>query len=62
MKNLHPSVDDQALREIFSGCGRIRSATVALDGEGISRGFGFVGFSSPHEAARAVSTLNGKNN
>ncbi|CAA6660916.1 unnamed protein product [Spirodela intermedia] len=59
VKNLHVSVDDQALREIFSGCGRIRSATVALDGKGVSRGFGFVGFSGPHEAAKAISTLNG---
>ncbi|XP_078439120.1 polyadenylate-binding protein 7-like isoform X2 [Wolffia australiana] len=59
VKNLHPSVDEKALREIFAGCGRIRTATVVCDGTGASRGFGFVGFHCPDEAWTAVSAING---
>ena len=59
MKNLVPSADERALREIFGGCGRVRSAKVIADLNGCSKGFGFVGFSTPDEAANAISTING---
>lgn len=60
MKNLDISVDDRKLLEHFVGCGKIMSARVLRDPNGQSRGFGFVRFSSPDEANKAITTLNGE--
>ncbi|XP_039121639.1 polyadenylate-binding protein 8-like isoform X3 [Dioscorea cayenensis subsp. rotundata] len=59
VKNLDISVDDRKLLEHFVGCGKIMSARVLRDPNGQSRGFGFVRFSSPDEANKAITTLNG---
>nr|XP_010912956.1 polyadenylate-binding protein 7 [Elaeis guineensis] len=59
VKNLDDSVADEALREYFAGCGKIISTKVMHDKNGLSRGFGFVCFSSPKEASNAVAKLNG---
>lgn len=58
VKNLDDSVDDEKLKEEFQSFGTITSAKVMLDDTGKSRGFGFVAFSSPDEASRAISEMN----
>lgn len=61
IKNLDDSVTDDILRDEFSSMGTITSARVMKDmKDGRSRGFGFVCFSSPEEATRAVNEMNGK--
>jgi len=60
VKNLDDSINDDRLREAFAAFGTITSAKVMNDERGTSRGFGFVCFSSPEEATRAVSEMNGK--
>lgn len=62
VKNLDDSVTDDMLRDEFSVMGTITSARVMKDmgKDGRSRGFGFVCFSSPEEATRAVNEMNGK--
>lgn len=59
VKNLADSVDDARLNQEFSPHGMITSAKVMLDKKtGKSRGFGFVCYSSPEEATKAVSEMN----
>ena len=59
VKNIADEVDDEALRERFSDYGTITSAKVMTDPEtGKSKGFGFVCFSNPDEATKAVSEMN----
>ena len=61
IKNLDDTVDDEKLRQEFSNYGVISSAKVMRDDKtGASRGFGFVCFSSPDEATKAVTEMNGK--
>ena len=60
MKNINDSVTDEQLRDHFSACGTIISAKVMQDEKGISKGFGFVCFSTPEEANRAVNTFHGE--
>eukprot|EP00744_Colponema_vietnamica_P000367 GILI01000643.1.p2 GENE.GILI01000643.1~~GILI01000643.1.p2 ORF type:complete len:590 (-),score=224.90 GILI01000643.1:271-2040(-) len=58
VKNLEDTVDDDKLREAFSKFGTITSTKVMRDEKGVSKGFGFVCFSSPDEATRAVTEMN----
>jgi len=60
IKNLDDAVDDSKLHELFSPYGNIISAKVMKDENGTSKGFGFVCFSSPEEAHRAVNDLNSR--
>lgn len=60
MKNIDDDVSDEELRNLFRACGSITSAVVMRDSKGISKGFGFVCFSTPEEANKAVSTFHGK--
>ncbi|XP_027112531.2 polyadenylate-binding protein 2-like isoform X1 [Coffea eugenioides] len=60
IKNLDDSINDDKLRELFSPFGTITSCKVMRDPNGISRGSGFVAFSTPEEASRALSEMNGK--
>jgi len=59
VKNLDDTIDDERLRQEFAPFGTITSAKV-MNEEGRSRGFGFVCFSSPEEATKAVTEMNGR--
>eukprot|EP00252_Welwitschia_mirabilis_P008073 TRINITY_DN19780_c0_g1_i3.p1 TRINITY_DN19780_c0_g1~~TRINITY_DN19780_c0_g1_i3.p1 ORF type:complete len:534 (-),score=139.16 TRINITY_DN19780_c0_g1_i3:1283-2812(-) len=68
VKNLQDSVDEDALRELFGRYGTITSAVIMHDdkakgsdnvGKAVSKGFGFVCFSTAEEANDALANLNG---
>ncbi|KAM7320217.1 hypothetical protein ACRRTK_020660 [Alexandromys fortis] len=59
VKNLDDGIDDERLQKEFSPFGTITSTKVMMEG-GRSKGFGFVCFSSPEEASKAVSEMNGR--
>ena len=54
VKNLDDGIDDDKLKELFLDFGTITSCKVMRDPSGISRGSGFVAFTTPEEASRAV--------
>jgi len=60
VKNLDDTSDDDKLRKEFAQFGTISSAKVMKDEKGHSKGFGFVCFSTPDEATRAVTAMNGQ--
>ncbi|KAK8985238.1 hypothetical protein V6N11_068505 [Hibiscus sabdariffa] len=53
-------VTDEILKELFSPYGSITSYKVVRDPSGISKGSGFVAFSTPEEASLALAEMNGK--
>ncbi|XP_028724273.1 polyadenylate-binding protein 1-like isoform X2 [Peromyscus leucopus] len=59
VKNLDDSINDERLKEVFSAYGVITSAKVMTESSH-SKGFGFVCFSSPEEATKAVTEMNGR--
>ena len=59
VKNLDDTIDDEKLRQEFADFGTITSARVMIE-DGRSKGFGFVCFSSPEEATKAVTEMNGR--
>jgi len=60
VKNLADTITTERLLQEFAKYGEIKSATVMLDQNQKSRGFGFVCFSTPEEATKAVTETNGK--
>lgn len=61
VKNLDEDVTDDMIRDEFATMGTITSARVMKDLKtGRSKGFGFVCYSTPEEATRAVNEMNGK--
>jgi len=58
IKNLDDTIDDERLKKEFAKFGTITSAKIMSE-EGRSRGFGFVCFSAPDEATKAVTEMNG---
>lgn len=60
VKNVDDDISDNELRELFSQCGTITSAKVMQDEKGVSKGFGFVCFSTAEEAYKAVNTFHGE--
>ena len=59
VKNFDASIDDRKLEEHFSSFGKVTSAKVMRYDNGVSKGFGFVSFSIPDEAKKALDALNG---
>ncbi|KAL1506155.1 hypothetical protein ABEB36_005569 [Hypothenemus hampei] len=59
IKNLDDFFNDERLSAEFECFGNITSAKVMVE-NGRSRGFGFVCFSSPNEARKAIQEMNGK--
>ncbi|XP_051162843.1 polyadenylate-binding protein 4-like [Leptopilina boulardi] len=59
VKNLDDTIDDERLRKEFTPFGTITSAKVMME-EIRSKGFGFVCFSLPEEATKAVTEMNGR--
>jgi polyadenylate-binding protein len=61
VKNLSDEIDDDRLKNEFSKFGQITCARVMTDNQqpAKTRGFGFVCFSSPEEATKAVTEMNG---
>lgn len=53
------SIDDDRLRREFTQFGTITSAKVMVE-DGRSKGFGFVCYTSPEEATKAVTEMNGR--
>ncbi|KAG0172832.1 Protein phosphatase PP2A regulatory subunit B [Apophysomyces sp. BC1034] len=61
IKNLSDDIDDERLRDEFLRYGMITSAKIMKDEKtGLSKGFGFVCFSSADEATKAVAEMNGR--
>lgn len=60
LKNLDDGISDDQLRELFSTFGKITSCKVMRDQNGVSKGSGFVAFSTREEASQAITEMNGK--
>lgn len=58
VKNLDDTITSEALEEEFKPFGTITSAKVMIDDTGKSKGFGFVCFSTPEEATKAITEMN----
>ena len=57
MRNFSKEFTEADLLTKFARFGTVVSATVKLTGDGVSRGFGFVTFSTAAEASRAINEL-----
>lgn len=60
VKNIDDEFGDDWLKQEFGSFGNITSARVMRDEKGNSKGFGFVCFSTPEEATKAVTEMHGK--
>ncbi|KAK7391199.1 hypothetical protein VNO78_19611 [Psophocarpus tetragonolobus] len=60
LKNLDDNFSDEKLNDLFSEYGTITSCKVLVDSHGRSKGSGFVAFSTPEEASKALNEMNGK--
>jgi polyadenylate-binding protein len=59
IKNLEDDVTEERLRKEFGAFGKIKSVKI-MEEKGVSRGFGFVCFTTPEEAQRAMAEMNGR--
>lgn len=57
VKNLDENTDDESLRELFESYGSITSCVATKDEREKCKGFGFVCFSQPDEATKAVTEM-----
>jgi len=60
VKHIEDEVDEETLRREFSQFGEVKSCKIPQDEKGFSKGFGFICFSSPDEAQRAIKEMNSK--
>lgn len=60
VKNIDDDWDDERLRAEFEPYGTITSIKVMRDEKSTSKGFGFVCYSTPDEATKAIAELNNK--
>lgn len=59
VKNLENSITEEMFASAFAPFGTITSSKIMVDEKNKSRGFGFISYSLPAEAAKAVSSMNG---
>lgn len=60
VKNIDDTISDEQFRDLFTPFGTITSARIMRDdGTGSGKGFAFVCYSNPEEAARALAEMNG---
>jgi len=57
IKNLDESVTEEELKKTFEHCGKITSVKIMSNEKGVSKGFGFVCYSSHEEANKALSSM-----
>lgn len=63
VRNFPDDMDEEKLKEMFAPFGEIRSVKVMRDkNKKISRGFGFVCFTRPEDAAKAIQQMHGQMN
>jgi polyadenylate-binding protein len=60
IKHIEDDVDEEALRKEFSQFGTIKSCKIPIDDKGNSKGFGFICFSTPEEAQKAIADMNSR--
>jgi len=60
VKNLDQALTEDDVRKEFETFGTITSCKIMRDDKDVSRGFGFVCFSTQDEATKAVNDMNGK--
>lgn len=60
VKHIEDEIDEETLKKEFSVFGEVKSCKIPLDEKGSSKGFGFVCFSTPEEAQKAIAGLNQK--
>ena len=60
INNIEDDIDDEKLRAEFEHFSTITSCKVMCDEKGTSKGYGFVCFSSPDEATKAIAEMNNK--
>eukprot|EP01120_Amphizonella_sp_Union-15-10_P014492 TRINITY_DN7037_c0_g1_i1.p1 TRINITY_DN7037_c0_g1~~TRINITY_DN7037_c0_g1_i1.p1 ORF type:complete len:636 (-),score=132.88 TRINITY_DN7037_c0_g1_i1:34-1881(-) len=60
IKNIEDEITENRLRSEFSRFGEISSVKIMVDEKRNSKGFGFVCFSTPEEAQRAIVEMNGR--
>merc|ERR1711939_786548 len=60
VKNLDEQLEDGAFRTAFEEYGQITSCKIMRDDKGHAKGFGFVCYTTPEEATKAVTEMNGK--
>ncbi|GAA6102621.1 polyadenylate-binding protein 1-like, partial [Tachysurus ichikawai] len=59
IKNLDCTIDDECLRTVFGEFGTVMNAKVMTE-NGLSKGFGFVSFTSSQDAMTAKNAVNGR--
>lgn len=58
--NLHPTVSETELRNLFAASGKVLHVNIITDMEsGVSKGFGFVEMDERKDALKAIEKLNG---
>jgi polyadenylate-binding protein len=60
VKNLDETLPDDIFRTAFEEYGAITSCKIMRDDKGMGKGFGFVCYTTPEEATKAVTEMNGK--
>lgn len=60
IKNLEDGVNEERLRMEFSAFGEVKSVKIMTDEKAATRGFGFVCYSTPEEAQRTITEMNGR--
>ena len=58
LKSLPENMTDERLRDIFSTFGTITSVKIMTNTDGVNTGIGYVCFSTPEEAAKAMGQMN----